>query len=38
MLFSRLLRRLVGRPQVLTIDLIAGDRMALGKKVMNSQR
>ena len=35
MFFGKLLHWLVGRPQVLTIDLIASDRMALGMKIMD---
>lgn len=35
MIFGNLLSRLAGRPQVLTIDLIARDRMALAKEIMN---
>lgn len=35
MFFAKLLRRLTGKPQVLTIDLIARDRMAMAEKIRN---
>jgi len=35
MVFKKLLRQLMRRPQTRTIDLIASDRMALGNKIAN---
>ena len=35
MIFGRVLQLLLRRPQVLTIDLVARDRMALGMKIVN---
>lgn len=35
MIFSKLLRQLLRKPQIQTIDLIASDRMALSSKIIN---
>lgn len=35
MIFSKLLRQLLRKPQIRTIDLIASDRMALSTKIIN---